>query len=118
MPANRERLQERIVVREGAVHDIHEHGGSGRIEAAPLLVALQRGVGARIEPDRARFRHHIYKGADILETKIEALTGQRVDPVGGVTQQGTAVGDQLCRQLEMQWIGEVRTIEGHRPGKI
>ena len=108
-----QRLEEGIVVREGAVDQVHRHGRRGGIEAPPFLVTGQHGIAAGVEPGLAGLCHHIDQRADILEAEVQALSGQRVDPARRVAEQGGARARHLSGNLHHQRIGEGRPVQVH-----
>ena len=58
------------------------------------MVAVEQRRIAEIEPEPRAFDQHLGQRGDVAEAEIEALPGDRVDAVRGVTDQGeAAVGD-------------------------
>src|SRR5262249_22045896 len=81
-------------VGEQAIETISGNAHRHRVEAPPPLIAFEHIDGSRIEPKARRVDDDLGERGDILESHIEALAGDRMDQMRGVTNERNALGDE------------------------
>src|SRR5205085_2103620 len=82
--------QRRAVVGKEPVQRIRCRGKREGIEASPLLVAPEHVNSAKVEPQPRCIEHHFGQRRDVLETEIESLPGNGMNPMRGVTHERKA----------------------------
>jgi hypothetical protein len=87
-PQQDQRGEFRAVQLEEAVNDQH-HGDI--VSLSLRFVLLQVAQGAEFAPVVSRLPEHVIEADDVPEAQVDALTRERVDSVGGVPKNSSAV---------------------------
>src|SRR5690606_32520807 len=104
-----QRAQYRDVVGEQAVQTVergHRHRG---IEPTPAFVALQCFLIASIKSQADAIGHAFRKSGNITKTKVETLSGDRVNTPRGISGKSQARADKAPGDVHRQGPGSVGT---------
>jgi len=69
---------------------------SERVERPPAFVARKQLRIARIEPEATAFRNDLDQRADVAQADVEALAGDRMEPVRRIANENQPLGRYPC----------------------
>src|SRR5215467_11126001 len=72
------------------VQPIGNTGQNEAVKAAPAFVTLENVETAEVEAEPRRIENSLGEGGNVFQSKVEPLTGQWMNGVGGIANEGKA----------------------------